>query len=214
MTVSKNHNDMLKKINFNFLTIIGMVASSLLCSSSDISEWELAMDKDGIKVYTRYIEGSKLKEFKATTEINAPLQEMMNLLKDGDHMKDWTASCSESRLLKKVSENELFVYSKTVAPWPVKDRDHIILMKFKQQADGSILVSLDGKPDYIPVTSSSVRVPYLKGFWHLTTIDDRTTQITYQIHASPGGSIPTWLANSAVVEIPFYTFKNLQKKFN
>ena len=205
---------MLKKIEFNFLTLLGMVAFSLLCSFSVTSDWELAMDKDKIKVYTRYVEGSKLKEYKATAQINVTPQAMIDLLKDGDSLKNWLAGCSESRLVKKVSENELFVYSKTSAPWPIKDRDYVMLVKFKQQPDGSILVSLDGKPDYIPVNSCCVRLPYLKGHWQLTSIDDHTTQITHQMHANPGGNIPAWLANSSVVDIPFYTFKNLQERFN
>ena len=213
-SVLKNNNDMQKIISFNFLTIIGMVVSSLLCLSSTIYEWELEQEKDGIKVYTRYVEGSKLKEFKATTQINAPLQTMIDLLKDGDNMKDWYAGCSETRLVKKVSENEIFVYSRVPAPWPVKDRDNVSLMKFEQQADGSMLVSLHGQPDYIPVKSSCVRMPYLKGFWQLKSIDAHTTQVTHQVHADSGGMIPAWLANSSAVEIPFYTFKKLHKKFN
>lgn len=97
------------------------------------------------------------------------------------------------------SENELFVYTRTPAPWPVKDRDTITRMRFKQQPDGSVLVNLEGTPDYVPVNSSCVRIPHLKGFWQLTAIDEHTTQIIQQIHASPGGSIPAWLANSSVV---------------
>jgi hypothetical protein len=35
--------------------------------------------------------------------------------------------------------------------------------------------------------------------------------VTYQMHASPGGSIPNWLANQTVVDTPYGTLKALKK---
>lgn len=34
--------------------------------------------------------------------------------------------------------------------------------------------------------------------------------VTYQMHISPGGSIPNWLANQTVVDTPYGTLKALR----
>ena len=36
------------------------------------------------------------------------------------------------------------------------------------------------------------------------------TEVTYQVHTEPGGSVPSWLANKFVVEAPFNTLKALK----
>ena len=44
-------------------------------------QWELEMDKDGIRVYTQLDESSPYKQVKVTTTINAPMEKVMEILK-------------------------------------------------------------------------------------------------------------------------------------
>ena len=39
---------------------------------------------------------------------------------------------------------------------------------------------------------------------------DGTLKIIYTVSAEPGGKLPDWLVNSAVVDIPYNTFTNLK----
>ena len=39
---------------------------------------------------------------------------------------------------------------------------------------------------------------------------DNLTEVTYQVHTEPGGSVPSWLANSFVVDAPFNTLSGLR----
>jgi hypothetical protein len=36
--------------------------------------------------------------------------------------------------------------------------------------------------------------------------------VTFQMHADPGGAIPKWLANQTVVDTPFKTLQALRKR--
>ena len=55
-----------------------------------------------------------------------------------------------------------------------------------------------------------VRVPYLKGFWELTKIDDNSTNIVFMNAASPCGDIPDWLADSFVLDMPYHSLNNFR----
>ncbi len=69
------------------------------------------------------------------------------------------------------------------------------------------LVNID---DYYPLNEDLVRVPYIKGFWELIKIDDSSTKIVFMSAASPGGSIPDWLADSFVLDMPYHSLNNFR----
>lgn len=192
------------KIMLSFLIVFSLI-------SFTFDDWSLEKDDAGIKVYTRIVDGSDLKEYRAETIVYASVDDITTLLKQPSLSSSWMEGCSSSKLLKQLKDNEFIGYYYNPAPWPVKDRDSISKMKFEKQSNGSVKVIIEGLPDYIPEKSGVVRVPYLKGFWELIPQDNDKTKIIQQVHASPGGSIPSWLANSSVVDIPFKTFINLKQ---
>lgn len=51
----------------------------------------------------------------------------------------------------------------------------------------------------------------LKGFWRFIPEKEGRIKVIYQIHADPGGDIPSWLANAVAVDSPFNTLKNMLK---
>ncbi|MDT4825464.1 hypothetical protein FQZ97_587500 [compost metagenome] len=54
-----------------------------------------------------------------------------------------------------------------------------------------------------------MRTPQANGQWRLVP-NAQGVNVTYQMHASPGGSIPNWLANRTVVHTPHGTIKALR----
>lgn len=51
----------------------------------------------------------------------------------------------------------------------------------------------------------------VEGFWKLVPKGD-TTEVTYQVHTEPGGSVPAMVANKFVVDSPFNTLKQLRER--
>jgi len=70
---------------------------------------------------------------------------------------------------------------------------------------------LEGVPTYKPEAKGYVRVAQVEGFWKLVPKGDNQTEVTYQVHTEPGGSVPSWLANKFVVDAPFNTLKALKE---
>jgi hypothetical protein len=73
----------------------------------------------------------------------------------------------------------------------------------------SVRVEIQTFPHKEPLREGVVRIIEAYGFWHFKPLENGLTEITYQLHANPNGSIPAWLANKTVVNTPFDAIKGL-----
>ena len=175
-------------------------------------EWKLEKEEDGVKVFTRKVEGYAIKEYKATITLNTTINKLINLLKDHSNLKNWFVKCPISKRLKKISDNEYFVYFLNDAPWPISDRDNITKMTFELLENGTQLVHLKCVPDYLPKQPNIVRLPRMHAKWIFEPKADGFVKVTQQVLADLGGKIPGWLINFAIVDAPFETLCNLRKE--
>jgi len=190
------------------LFLFGYLATNPLLAQ----DWTLEKDKEGIQIFTRKIEDYAIKEYKAITTLKTTIAKLTNLLKDHENLKAWFVKCPVSKRLKKVSENEYYVYFLNDAPWPVSDRDNITKMTFELLDNGTQLIHLKGVPDYLPEKSGIVRLPRMQAKWMFEPAANGMVKITQQVLADLGGNIPGWLVNFAIVEAPFETLYNLRKQ--
>lgn len=192
---------------------IGVVAcSSMIVQASD---WKLAKDdtKNGIQVFTRVVEGSPLKEFRGVANVPATITAAVALVNDHSAGPDWIQDCKELKTLERPSPTEAHFYMVTGAPWPVKDRDSTIYSKLSQDPETKeARVDMEIRTDLMEEKKGRVRITEMHGSWVFTPVDAETTQVTYQAHADPAGSLPNWLINSLVVDMPYTTLKNMQTK--
>ena len=123
----------------------------------------------------------------------------------------WMYDRKLTRVLDRPDDRSSIVYSITNAPWPVKDRDVVISFAYSENNTEDFtridVVNVDG---YYPVDKDMVRVPYLKGYWELTRLDDNSTKIVFMNAATPGGDIPDWLADSFVLDMPYHSLNNFR----
>ena len=88
------------------------------------NEAEAYKEKFGIKVYTRDLMDSNLKEVKILMSFQkTKLADILELLNQAHFYKDWVYKCSDSRLVETVNELESINYYKFDFPWPLSDRD-------------------------------------------------------------------------------------------
>lgn len=197
------------KISY-FPTIIILLFSAFVVPDL-LVEWTLKKDKDGVKIYTRPVEGSALKEFKGVVNIRTTAQAAKALILDLESYTEWQHNCIQSKILHINNENDIYGYSLTDAPWPVQDREAIVRTQVSEK-EGIITLKMTCTPDYIKANDGVVRIPTMNGFWRITPLKDGMVEVLQQVHASPGGRIPDWLANSAVVDTPFQTLLNMKRR--
>jgi len=177
------------------------------------SDWKLAKEKNGIKVYTRVVKEGTLKEFKAVMDITASMSDVKKVLLDINGYAKWQHKCMVSKLLKKVSDTEMYTYTKVDTPWPVTDRDLVLKYNIKNPSSKEFRIDFKAYPKYIGTKDDAVRLPYCTGYWSVKALSNGKVRVTNQAHSSAGGSVPAWLANSGVVDSPYNSFYNLKKKF-
>ncbi|WP_027896964.1 START domain-containing protein [Zestomonas thermotolerans] len=185
------------------------VAIGLSGNLAHAEDWQLAKDEQGVKVYLSSVPGSKYKAYRGVVEIKADVQTINALQEDVSGSCAWIHACAEMKLLKREGD-QAWTYSRIDMPWPVNGRDLVLHVSTERATDGSVVRRLEATPDYVPEVKGLVRIPRLLGEWRMTPKGQGVTEVVYQVQTEPGGSIPSWLANSFVVDAPFNTLSSLR----
>ena len=194
-----------------FFILAGLLFIVLMAAAQP--DWKLKQDKENIKVYTKNITNSPLKAIKIVGNINASLSALTAVLLDINSTKEWVYATKSIAVLKTISSSELIYYSELEIPWPVSNRDFIVLLKVTQD-EKTKTVSVDGfnKPAYLPPNKNVVRIQQSYSKWVITPIPKGQLKIEYVLQVDPGGSVPAWLINLFATKGPFETFKKLREQ--
>lgn len=197
-----------KSVRMAATVVVAMaVGSDALAGDS----WKLAKNADGVEVYTRRVPSSQLDEFKGEIELATTVDRVVEVLRDPKAFRKWMPDVIASDVLS-ASKNEQYHYMENSAPWPVSNRDGVYRFTFSRTEEAGapvVVVRVQATPEYTPARKGKVRVPRSEGSWRIASVGDHV-KVTYQMHADPGGSIPSWMANSVVVSNPFNTLRNLR----
>ncbi len=174
-------------------------------------EWELKRDKEGIKIYTRHVEGSNFKEFKGETQINASISALAAVFIDVEGMVDWIYDIKEVRLLEEQGDTVQVLYQETNVTWPFQNRDGIYSNSLSWDREKKLMrVDVGCHPDYLEEVKGKVRTSRANGYWEFKPGQDGRVHAVFSLHIEPGGSVPAWLSNSFVINSPFETMKKLK----
>lgn len=178
-------------------------------------DWELKLDKQNIKVYTKTQENSNLKAIKVSCELNTTLTKLTAVVFDVNAGTEWVYSTKLCSLIRQVSPTELYYYSEVSLPWPFSNRDFVAHLVAKQDPVTKV-VTINGPvaPDLVPEKKGIVRVEKSFGRWIITPRAKDLVHLEYMLETDPGGSIPAWLVNMFVTKGPYETFKKLKEQLN
>ena len=190
------------------LIIVCMVCFDL---SAHAQEWELKRDKNGVIVYTRKLDSTKINEYKAVTLVKTSVKKALAVLTDGNRLWKWNHKTSESKTLKKISDTEFIIWIKNDLPWPLKSRDNVVRVKVSDYEPSGYY--LDLSPDtsgIFPEQKNSIRVTNFSGYW-LIIPKGEFVEITQQLYGDPGGTLPSWVLNSVITTAPYHSFQDLKQ---
>ncbi len=174
--------------------------------------WQLRMDKDEIAVYTRKVEASPILEFKASVIVHEPLDKVVHFFEDESNLIQWYYQCVRAEVVRKKGIGERIFYFVINLGWPVKDRDCVFSqIKSLDSKSGAVSYTICALPETLPKKKGMIRVLFLNATWRFTPLKDGRTEIYFQQHSNPGGSIPVFLVNKLSVEIPYHCLNNLRK---
>lgn len=197
------------KSGWIFILLLLFITELMVGQEESHVTWKLEKDNNGIQVYTRKVKDFKLKEFKAITTIKATPEMLLDVIRGVDQYTEWMENMEKSEVLKKVTEDEIYIYAESKVPWPFSNRDVVTYSKLYWEGDKAI-VDMTGVSDFIPKKKGIIRLPYSKGSWTFKPINEEETEIIYQYQGDPGGKIPGWVANIFIVDGPYKTLLGLE----
>jgi len=163
-------------------------------------------------VYTRKVEGSAILEYKAQVNVDAPIEKVISLFEDEKKFPIWYYQCVRSELLQDEGQGKKIFYFVVHLPWPVTERDSVFRrIKTSDPAAKTVTYTLTALPERLAKQKGKIRVLYLKSIWRFKALKGGRTEVYFQQHSDPGGSIPAFIANTLVVDIPFNSLKALRK---
>jgi hypothetical protein len=173
--------------------------------------WSLRKETDHIQVFTIDQSGSSFQAFKAEATLDVPIENLMAVMVNPQSCVEWVHNCSESYAFGDGSFHDRYAYSVNNMPWPVTDRDYVIRIRTRgDQASGEIVMDLNAIPDRREKENDYVRVDQSDTLYRFIPAGDQTRMIWVQ-HTNPNGSIPGWLVNTLLVDIPIRSIEQLER---
>ena len=200
-----------------FLKLLILVAinmtllNSLAVHASD-KDWNLEKKKEGIRVYSKSVDGSSIKAVRGVTTLRSSLNRIVSILHKPELRPSWDDLCGESYLYKSINQTQDLVYIHTKLPWPVKDRDMLTKVTWSQDPD-SLAVSMESNATdkLMPNKKGRVRVTIASNNWLLTPLGDGQVEVITTAHFDPAGPLPAWLLNTLSVESPFSILNSIKR---
>lgn len=185
------------KVKFHGFVMINLfsgILTLLVFPNMAQAEWELLEDDNGIKVYSREIQGSEYKEFKITTVIYSSLASIIGVLRDVKSCPDCVYLCKESKIIKTLNLKEVYTYSLIEMPFPFDDRELVLYAKTTADpATNEVTIIIESINNQYPKTEH-IRL-ITKGSYHLKPLYDDSVEFTMIQTSNPGGSIPAMFVN-------------------
>lgn len=121
--------------------------------------WNPSKSGHGVKVFTRSVPGTPIKEIKAELELDCSINTAVACLTDISAYPQWIYQMIEARVIKQISTTEFEVYQRVKTPWPLDDRDVCGHYQFKQDPNThDISLITHAVPKVLPTVAGVVRV--------------------------------------------------------
>lgn len=201
-------------------TILAALLTTLITVNSyaaiEDENYRLALDKDwhlvkkdqrhSISTYSKREDQKPYRSFKAEVIYQQAFDVTACHQLDADNFSKWFMNTQESRLLKRVSDTEFYMYLRFKAPLAVPDRDVVLKVSIQpySEKNASLVITYKAVADYLPPVAKVVRIPVYDVTTMIKPIDSQQTQeITLGYAESGEGNIPIWLINYFQRQMPY-----------
>ena len=174
-----------KFVSLGALTLVAMLSiAHLAWKNSGSNQWELEIDKNGVKVYSLKSPGSVLKQFKGVTRIKTTLNRAVASALDPDleNCVDWNPSCVKVQSVEpwNTQGQYLINFVKSNYPPPFSPRDNVVKIHVTQDAKSkAVLVEFIAAPDRFPKNDCCYRIPRMHNSWRYTPLENGEIEVEH-----------------------------------
>lgn len=204
---------------FLLLVLLTLLTGPSLAAQLDTRldpDWKLVSDRNGVQVYVRHTDTSRLKTFRGVTRFTLPDEyALAAVLNDYPNHPKWLYMIDSSRELRRDTPLRRYLHVTTDLPWPLDDRDTAIEVNVRQRLtpqEEGIIITMENRPGLLPRQKDYVRIPELKGLFKFRRLNNSgLTEATYEVVLDPGGYVPGWAVNILARDIPYFTLDRLRR---
>ena len=181
-------------------------------------QWKLIVDKDGITLYAREVNGHPQGQFKGICIVHQPIEAVGSVLSDVGSYPKWFFKCIEAKKIPTENSTELhfFLYVAIDTPWPFSDRDVVYKSDVTiDYASGKVFIqSVASKRPFVQLRKQYVRITDSEHQWILERISVDLTRITFINRTNAAGPFANYLSNPGMRDTTIHSLENLKKIFN
>ncbi|GAB4015198.1 MAG: hypothetical protein Fur0010_13950 [Bdellovibrio sp.] len=180
----------------------------------DDSDWKKDTVIDGFTIFTRSEEGSSILGFKLSGVLQAPIEQVMEHLRDVESSSEWTPGLVKKTTIEDISDIEAITYSVSDLPWPLKRRDYILHNKLFIHEKNKLLyvISYSIEDSRKPIDEDFVRADIGYSNIGLRPVSNKETYIEWTVFADPKGIIPSFIVNFYQKKFGVKFFHALEKR--
>ena len=166
----------------SLVLVVGLFTAHVVWKRSGSGKWELAIDKDGVQVYTMKLPGSTLKQFRAVTRAKTSLQHVVAVFTDTSlqHCNDWMHDCLISSVIEpwNAGGHYWIALYRAETPRPFSPRDFVVKIQFSQDPESKTLfIDVTDVPDILPPDKCCVRVTHMNNRWRWTPLKNGEVEV-------------------------------------
>ncbi len=192
-----------------------LALSCLPAHAEDNHDWKLVSERNGIQVYMKHRDESRLKTFRGTTRFTLKDEyALVALMNDYAAYPKWLHFIDSAEEFDRQGPLDRSLRFTTQLPWPLADREAVLRAKVHQtlnDEEESVMIELINRPDALPPNNDYIRFPEMWGKLGFTRIGNDEVEMIYEIILDPGGYIPAWIANILLRDAPYFTLERLRR---
>ncbi len=179
------------------------------------NEWVMVKNDKlrNIKTFAKQEDGKRYRSFKVEASLDGDVATGARVMLDFENYGKWYWEVMDSKLLKRVSPTEYYMYMIHRAPGGLPNRDVILHAVVEPQAKGKnyLLLRVKAVPDYIEQKPPLVRMPAEDMTVKFTPQKEGKVLIEAEGYVDPGGKVPTWAINFIQRSAPYSILVGMQR---
>jgi hypothetical protein len=178
------------------LFAISLAAATLLAGQARAVEegWQLISEDDLVRISSRPVAGSKVRELLITATLPVPAKRLLALIADVDEYPKFMPGTESTRLLSRKDPSGRWYI--VINPPVIERRDYCVSITIVKLPNGGLESRFVRTEEGCPGPQSGrIRMARLEGRWTLTPRGPALTDVVYQAITDPAGDVPTWMVN-------------------
>ncbi len=176
-------------------------------------EWTLVRNMNGIQVYMKHRDESKIKSFLAKTVMEVPdPYSLPAVIEDFESAPQWLHMVSELTEINRHSNERRDIRLETRLPWPVKHRDSVLNALVMQNPENNdITIKFIQDDTLLPEYPGYIRMPEVQGEIRAKALSGQRMEFEMEFLMDTGGYIAPFFVNLILKDFSYHSLKNLRK---